>query len=277
MGYDARALERATQTFRADMWQTVCEDAVEECGIEERRFGPIQVTVFEALPDSPFLNQVLGAAEPGAVEDGHLKAAIEWADSFGVNYRVLVARGRPCEGLSEAWLNWHGFEQRRGLVKYVRDASPPDLPWNPEIKVWEIGQEEAHGETLVDGAAPVLGWPSAASHLLFALPVQDRWRTYTAELEEQVVSFGSMLIHCGVAVLGLDATVEEARRRGCNLALLHRRLLAAFEARCDTVVAEVPEGEDEGLAAIRRNLLRAGFVPAYSSMSWQRPPGDLEY
>lgn len=273
MGYDAAALERAAQTFRADMWRTVCDDAIEECGIEERRFGPVQVTVFEAMPDSQLLNRVLGAAEPGACSGGYLRAAIECIDSFGVDYAVSVARGRPGTVGAEAWLNWHGFEQGRGLVKYIRNASLPGFAPTPEITVWEIGEDEADGETMVHGAAEALGLPFPASSLLFGLPIEENWRTYTAELEGEIVSFGSMLIHEGVAALGLDATFEHARRRGCNQALLRQRLLAAFEAGCHTVVAELPLGENPRVEATARNLLRAGFVPAYRSMNWQGPRG----
>ncbi len=271
MQYDSAVLEGISKRFRADMWGTVCEDAVLECGIEECCFGPVQVTVFEALPDSPILNNVLGAAEPGAVEDGHLDAAIEWADSFEVGYRVAVARRRPGTAAAEALLNYHGFEQGRGLVKYVRDASLPDFPGSPEITVWEIGGEEAAGETMVYGAEEALGLPSPASSLLFSLPLQERWRTYTAELEGEIVSFGSMLIEGTVAELGLDATLSGARGRGCNQALLRERILAAIEAGCQTIFAELGESEAEGAVAAARNLLRAGFLPAYRSMNWRRP------
>jgi len=271
MDYDTATLERTAKTFRADMWQTVCEDAVLECGIEEACFGPVQATVFEALPDVPNLNVVLGAAEPGAVKDGHLAAAIAWADGFDVDYRVSVARSRPQTAAAEAWLNWHGFEQGRGSLKYVRDASPPEGPGDPAITVWEIGQEEADGETMVFAVAPALGLPSKAANLLFALPIQEHWRSYTAELEGEIVSFGSMLLHDGIARIGLDATVPSARRRGCNRVLLRERILAAIGAGCHTIFAELDEGECEGLACAGRNLLRAGFVPAYRSMSWQRP------
>jgi GNAT superfamily N-acetyltransferase len=253
------------------MWRTAAPDAVAECGIEERRFGPVQATVFASLPESPVLNQVRGAAEPGAVEEGHLAAALEWARGFGIDCRVPVASRRPGTAAAESWLNRHGFEQGRGLVKYVRDAAWPELPGVPGVTVWEIGEDEADGETMFFGAAPALGLPGPAGTLLFSLPTQENWRTYTAELEGQIVSFGSMLIHEGVAVIDLDATIEGFRRRGCNQALLRTRLLAAAETGCDTVVAELPEGEDEGVATAVRNLLRAGFVPAYRSMNWQRP------
>jgi GNAT superfamily N-acetyltransferase len=271
MEYDPALLEGAWQRRRHDMWRTAAPDAAAECGIVERCFGPVQATVIESLPHSRLINQVLGAAEPGAVRDGHLAAAIEWIDGFGIDYRAPVARRRPETAAAEDWLNRAGFEQGRGLVKYVRDASPPTLPGVPGVTVWQIDEEEAAGETMFFDAAPALGLPSAAGILLFDLPVQENWRTYTAELEGQIVSFGSMLIHEGVAVLDLDATVEDFRGRGCNQALLRRRLVAAAEAGCNTVVAELPEGEDDGVAAAVRNLLRAGFLPAYRSMCWQRP------
>jgi hypothetical protein len=253
------------------MWQTVCEDAILECGIEEECFGPIQATVFEALPDAPKLNLILGAAEPGAVEDGHLDAAIAWMDRFDVDYRVPVPRGRPGMESAEDRLNHLGFEQGRGLLKYVRDASPPSRTGDRAIKVWDIGQEEAAGETMALDAATALGLPSPAGSLLFSLPVQEHWRTYTVELEDRIVSFGSMLLSDGIAWLGLDATVEDARGRGCNQILLRERILAAAEAGCETIFTELEESDSESAATAARNLLRAGFVPAYRSMNWRRP------
>jgi len=271
LDYDAATLERTAKTFRSDMWETVCDDAVTECGIAEARFGPVQVNVFEALPDDPGINLVLGAAEPGAIDGGHLADAIAWADEFDVGYRVSVARGRPGTAAAEDYLNRRGFEQGRGVWKYVRDTSLPDLPGNPAITVWEIGGEVAAGETMVFAAAPALGMSSMAANLLFALPFQERWRIFTAELEGRIVSFGSLLIDGGIARMGLDATVRAARGRGCNQILLRKRILAAIEAGCHTIFAELDENEAEGTAIAGRNLLRAGFVPAYRSMHWQRP------
>ena len=67
----------------------------------------------------------------------------------------------------------------------------------------------------------------SAASLLFALPHQERWRSYTAELEGRIVSFGSMLIDHRVAHVGLDGTVADARCRGCNGVLLRKRILAS--------------------------------------------------
>jgi hypothetical protein len=84
-----------------------------------------------------------------------------------------------------------------------------------------------------------------------------------------------MLIEGEVAELGLDATIESARGRGCNQALLRERILAEVEAGRQTLFAELGKGDPAADAALGRNLLRAGFIPAYSSVSWRRAGGAL--
>jgi hypothetical protein len=66
-----------------------------------------------------------------------------------------------------------------------------------------------------------------------------------------------MLIDDGVAQLGLDGTVEGCRRRGCNQALLRRRLLDAAQAGCHTVFVELGECEPDRLGPAYRNLRRS--------------------
>jgi GNAT superfamily N-acetyltransferase len=274
MEYDAATLERTARTFRSDMWGTACDDAVLDLGIAEARFGPVQVTIFGALGEDPYMNAILGAAEPGAVEDGHLRKAIAWANKFDVSYSVAVARGRPGADAAERYLNHQGFEQGRGHWKHVRDlrdGSLPDLPDDPAITVWHIDDEPSAGETMAINAGSAAGLPAEATHLLYELPTHKRWHTYSAELEGQIVSYGSLMFDDGIARIAFDGTLPEARGRGCNLLLLRTRILAAIDAGCHTIFAELPVGESEGLAAAERNLVRAGFVPAYRTMNWHRP------
>jgi GNAT superfamily N-acetyltransferase len=278
MGYDAALLERVAQRFRRDMWRSVTADAVTESGIQMMRFGPVQATVFGDLPEVRGLNQIQGAAEPGAVEGGHLAAAIEWMRSWEADYRVPVAECRPGAEEAESWLGSHGYERGDGWMKMVREASPLDLPANPDVTVFELGEDEADGEGLCSIAAQALDLPATAETLFFSLPQEERWRCYTAavppeeeHVEEQIVATGSMLIDDGVAQFGPDATLEHARGRGCNTELLRRRLLDAIEAGCHSVFVELGECSPECLAAAYRNLRRAGFEEAYRSRNWQRP------
>ena len=273
MRYDSALLERVAQRFRRDMWDSVVPEAVSESGVEVQRFGPVQATAFGDLPEVYLLQQIQGAAEPGAIEGGHLAAAIEWMRAREVDYRIPVAAGRPGAATAENWLGERGYERGGGWSKLVRDGSPPDFPADPNIVVYRLGEDEAEGEGLSTIAAEALDMPLVAGTLFFSLPQRNGWRCYTAALgpDEVPVATGSMLITDGVAQLGAGTTLAHARGRGCNAALLHRRLLDAHRAGCHTVFVEVGECDLASWSAVCRNLKRVGFEEAYEGRNWQRP------
>jgi len=252
---------------------SVVPEAVTESGVEVERFGPVQATAFADLPEAGCLNQIQGAAEPGAVDEGHLARAVDWMRSREVDYRVPVAEERPGATEAEMWLVGRGYEPGAGWIKLARDASPPDIPEDPAITIYELGEEEGDGEGMSAIVAEALELPITAGTLFFSLPQVPDWRCYTAALsvEEGVVATGSMLIADGVAQLDPGMTLEHARGRGCNTALLRRRLIDAAKAGCHTVFVELGESDAEQIFAASRNLLRAGFEQLYASSTWQRP------
>jgi GNAT superfamily N-acetyltransferase len=273
MHYDSALLERVAQRFRRDMWSSVVAEAVTESGVEMESFGPVQATAFGDLPEIHGLNQVQGAAEPGAVEEGHLAEAVEWMRAREVDYRVPVADTRPGTDEAESWLTDRGYERGRGWVKLVRDASPPDWPEDPTIQIYEIGAEEADGEGMSSIVAEALELPVTAGTLFFSLPQLENWRCYTAALgrDEPIAATGSTLLLDGVAQLGPGMTLPHARGHGLNTALLRHRLLDAIEAGCHTIFVEIGEVDPDTLTGTYRRLCRAGFEEAYQSRNWQRP------
>ena len=80
-----------------------------------------------------------------------------------------------------------------------------------------------------------------------------------------------MMIDGEVAQLGPGNTLKRGRGRGCNLALLERRLADAAAFGCRLAFVEIWECDPERLSAAGRNLLRAGSELAYSGRTWQRP------
>jgi hypothetical protein len=255
------------------MWDSVVPEAISESGVEVETFGPVQATAFGDLPEIHMLQQIQGAAEPGAIEGGYLAAAVEWMRAREVDYRIPVAAGRPGATDAEGWLGGRGYERGAGWVKMVRDSSPPDFQIDPGITLYRLGADEAEGEGLSTIAAEALEIPLVAGTLFFSLPQCNGWHCYTAALGpgEVPVATGSMLIVDGVAQLGAGTTLEEARGQGCNAALLHRRLLDAHRAGCHTVFVEVGECDLASWSAVTHNLRRAGFEEAYEGRNWQRP------
>lgn len=273
MDYDSARLEMVSQRFRREMWKSVVPEAVSESGVELERFGPVQATTFGDLPAILSLNQIQGAAEPGAIDSGHLAAAIEWMRQHEVHFCVPVAEARPGADAAHAWLGDRGYEQGTGWVKFVRDLSPPEFEVDPGIAIYELGSEEIDGEALSAIVAEAMNLPAPAGTLFFSLPQRPDWRCYTAALEpgELVVSTASMMIDGDVVQLGPGNTVERARGHGCNLALLQRRLIDAAAMGCRTAVVELWDCEPDSLSSAGRNLLRAGFEMAYMGRIWQRP------
>jgi hypothetical protein len=268
--YDGSAVAAAELRFREDLWRTAPSDAVQEAEVRMERFGPILATVFADLPKVALVNMVLGAAEPGAVDDGHLSQAIEWLRSREVDYRVLVAEDRPGTTAAEDWLLSRGYVPGDVIRRYLRPATTriADIP--DRVTIRELGALETEGMSHI--VAKSMKLSGLATVLFFGLPEQEGWRCYSAKLDGQEVACGSMLTMDKLALLALDATLPAARGNGCQTALIARRLADAARAGCENVVAEVCDGYPATPSAIA-NLTRAGFLEIPGATNWGRPTG----
>jgi GNAT superfamily N-acetyltransferase len=268
MRYDAAAIAAAELHFREGIWGAAPRDAVDELEIRKRWFGPVLATTCAGLADSALMNTVQGAAEPGAIEDGHLAEAVEWMRSREVDYLVQVASDRPGSEAAETWLAQRGYEQGPTMRRYIRPGKAPSAGSESLVEVRELTAADTEGMSLI--FADAIGVSDLATVPLLGLPDLEGWHCYAAYLDEREVACGAMLLHDGIAVLGLDATAPDARHRGCQMALIQRRLAEAAQADCTTVLAESCEVPADRAAA-GRNFLRAAFAEAGRSVGWRRP------
>jgi GNAT superfamily N-acetyltransferase len=268
-GYEAEALDVLEQRFWREIWETAVPDAVDEHGIAIERFGPVQATAIADLPDQRWLNLVLGATAPGAVEGGHLEEAVKWIEGIGVDYYVPVTPGVPGTGAAEDWLNQRGYGHGYGWMKFLRDASPPDLPEPPGVEVFELAEGEGEGFSAI--VAEGFGMPVWAGTLFYDLPGREGWHCYVAAVDGEAAGAAAMLAHGGIAEFGLAATLDSARGRGCQTALLRRRIADAAAVGCHTLFVETGERRPDRPEGSYRNILRAGFREAYLRPNWQTP------
>lgn len=264
--YDPARLDRAERRFWHDLWSAVPAEVARERGVELRRFGPVQASIVAALPDLHSLNLVLGAAEAGAVSGGHLAAATEWVAARGVTPYVPVTPGLTETEAAESWLGANGFSPARAWMKFVRDAHPPRFaePAGVEVVRLRSSAEEPFGAIVAAG----FGLPAWAGDFFARLPDNPAWRCYVARVDGTAQACGAMLIDGEVAELGVGATLEAGRRRGCQLALLRRRIADAAEAGCRLLFVETGARGESGPAGSHRNILRAGFEEAYLRPNW---------
>lgn len=252
--------------FWRDIWDSVPAAVAAEHGIERRDFGPVQATVVAALPRIGMLNLVLGATAGQAVHRRHLGEALEWTRALGVEPYVPVTPAALGTEAAERWLREHGYQRGRAWMKFGRDAHPPRFEAADAVEVVELGGvgEEPFGMIAATG----FGLPAWAAALFADLPGQPGWRCYVARVEGQPQACAAMLIDADVAQLGIAATLEPARGRGCQLALLRRRILDAAAAGCESLFVETGERVPGQPSPSYRNLLRAGFEEADLRPNW---------
>ncbi|HET7443864.1 MAG TPA: GNAT family N-acetyltransferase [Solirubrobacterales bacterium] len=267
VGYDSTALDATDRRFWREIWDSVPAAVATERGIERRQFGPIQATIATELAQVGMLNLVLGAAEPGAVADGHLAAAASWTLERGVSPYVSVTPGLAEAESAEAWLGENGFVPAYAWMKFVRDAHAPRFKVRDDVQVVEVTDPDQ--EPFGTIAAVGFGMPAWAGDFFAHLPGREDWHCYVAKVDGEAVACGAMLLDGGVAELGIGATLESARRRGCQLALLHRRITDAAAAGCTTLLVETGERVPGRPSGSYRNILRAGFEEAYLRPNWK--------
>jgi len=266
VAYDSMALDRTERRFWGDIWESVPAEVAREHRVELRRFGPVQASIVADLPATGMLNLLLGAAaDPGAE---HLQAAAEWAEAQGVAPYVPLTPGLPRSGAAEAWLRGNGFEPAYAWMKFVRDPHPPRFPAPQGVEVVELTAPDQGPFGTI--AAIGFGLPAWTAELFARLPGRDGWRCYAARVDGEAQACAAMLIEDGVAEFGIAATLESARGRGCQTALLHRRIRDAAAAGCRTLFVETGERVPDRPSASYRNILKAGFEEAYLRPNWQR-------
>jgi GNAT superfamily N-acetyltransferase len=264
--YDSAALDRAERRFWCEVWQSVPEDVAREHGIELRRFGPIQASIATGLPEVGMLNLLLGAAEDAGAE--HLEAAARWAEERSVAPYVPLTPGLVGSDAAATWLQENGFEPAYGWMKFVRGSHPPRFPMPKGVEVVELTSPDQ--EPFGTIAAIGFDLPAWGAEFFAHLPGRDRWRCYVAKIDGKAQGCAAMLIEEGIAEFGVAATLEGARGRGCQTALLHRRICDAAEAGCRTLFVETGERVPDRPSASYRNILKAGFEEAYLRPNWQR-------
>jgi GNAT superfamily N-acetyltransferase len=261
-------LDRTERRFWREIWESVPPGVATEHGIEMKAFGPLQASLATSLPGRTMMNLVLGAAEPGAVAEGQVEAAVAWADARGAEPFVPVTPGLPDSGVAQEWLAANGFARGHGWMKFVRDAHPPRFKVAGDVEVVALTSPEQEPFGMI--AATGFGLPAWAAAFFADLPGRKSWRCYVACVDGTAQACAAMLVDGAVAELGIAATLGPARGRGCQLALLHRRIVDAAAAGCDTLLIETGEPVPGRPSASYRNILRAGFKEAYLRPNWQR-------
>jgi hypothetical protein len=265
--FDPAALERTEARFWREIWDAAPTALGVAKGVRRAEFGPVQATVIAALPEVRMLNLILGGARGDAAAEGFLEEAIDWGREQEVRGFALVDPNLPAADAAERALTRSGFEQDHAWMRFVRDAHPPRFKVPTDVEVVEVdgSDEEAPFGSI---AALGFGLPSWTASLFAPLPALPNWRCYLALIDGEPQACAAMLLDGEVAELGVMATLEGGRRRGCQLALLARRIEDAAAAGAHTLFVETGARVPGRPSTSYGNVLRAGFEEAYLCPGW---------
>jgi hypothetical protein len=280
--FDPAALERVEARFWREIWDAAPRALAVAKGVRRAEFGPVQATVTAAASEQRFMNLVLGAGRADAAAEGFLEEALDWVREQGVRGFALLESGPPDAergesaatgaptaearpsgaAAAEATLAAAGYERSHDWMRFVRDAHPPRFKVAAEVEVVEVDGSDPDAP-FGQVAALGFGLPPWTASLFAPLPALPDWRCYLARSGGEPQACAAMLVDGEVAEFGIAATLEGGRRRGCQLALLARRIEDAAAAGVRTLFAETGDRVPGHPSTSYGNLLRAGFEPAY--------------
>jgi len=167
-----------------------------------------------------------------------------------------------------ALLNERGYQpieltsvMYRPIWRGVRLASP--LNEKVRARLAREGEEELWAKTAARGWSGETGFSDLLTGLFYISAKRSVNLSFVAEVDEQAIATGSLLIHEGVALLAGASTIPEGRKQGAQLSLLEIRLRHAAEKGCDIAMMGAAPG-----SASQRNAERQGFRIAYTRIKW---------
>jgi len=167
-----------------------------------------------------------------------------------------------------ALLNERGYQpieltsvMYRPIRRGVRLASP--LNEKVRARLAREGEEELWAQTAAKGWSGETEFSDTLTGLFYISAKRSVCLSFVAEVDEQAIATGSLLIHDGVALLAGASTIPEGRKQGAQLSLLEIRLRHAAEKGCDIAMMGAAPG-----SASQRNAERQGFRIAYTRIKW---------
>ena len=255
----ARRLERRTGEDYADGLQAEI-DAGRAPEAEIRRWGE---TIAIKRPGWPG-NQVFCF---GVGDLGHLPAILDFFGGGAPQFYLSSNGFAPQVGqaLAAAGFYQDGFEQALTYgLPLAESAEPP-----AGIAIEPV--DEANAEVFLDVMAEGFGWDPAWREGAKAGERGNLGRpgyhAFLACCDGEPAATGVLKIKDGMGNLVGGATAPAQRRKGCQLALLQRRLYEAGRLGCAVAVS----GGAYGSSSLR-NQHRAGLRIAYIESGWKKGP-----
>ncbi len=253
-------LERIELSAVLDFFAAAPSDVLRALDLAVLDLGDAAAFSIGAHPKMLLFNRVLGLEEG----DAALPQIERWFASRGCTFALSLRTGADLEGV----LDERGYRRGTAFMKFRRGIEQPSVRRSP-LRTERIREERAgdYG-TFV---AALFGLGSPLDRWFAALCTRARWACFAAFDESRLIGTAAAHFADTLGWLGAAGTLEDARRRGAQAALLAARIHAAGDAGVRLLATETVDRVDGIPGPSFRNVLRAGFEEAYVQQWWLPP------
>ena len=230
--------------------------------IHIKTFGDVIATVY---PEDPHFNHVFNLSErtidrltqiKGFYKQHHLSF---WITMNPIDFTVKVSQSFIKQNFYPA-----GYH-----TKFIGRPTQAKMISTPGIRTYRVKAKnlERAVETSLEGiGVPKKAWEQQKPRIRLHLEIPETYWFY-AKVDGIAAGTGFSYIKNNFAYLAGAHTRQTFRGRGCQTALINRRIKLAEELGCEFIVGAA----DFGTTSFR-NMLRSGLQIAYTEVWWQGMP-----
>jgi len=238
-------------------------------GLRIDRFGDVMAPLAANAPELDFMNRVAGLT-PQNVDV--LPRVLSLYRATGIRpWFEIAPYSRPGDPVGVALASagavpeWHSTLLYAPAAVATMQSGPAGGPSTP-VSVRRVEAEE------ISRFAEILlrGWEVPDDELADA--VEDHghwhgvpgWHLYVAEVEGEAAAAAVLQVRGGVGYLASASTLPAQRNKGCQSALIRRRIVDAAAQGCDILCGQALFGSTS-----QQNMERAGLRPACTLTTWR--------
>lgn len=261
---DRDELERIERDAWTDMFAASPPPFTAGAGLASGEFDGAAAFAIQAAPAIQFNRAQAASLE--RLSDRELDAVLDWLAGHCAPVWALQTVSDETSRLAA-----RGLRAASSWTKFRRSsADAPAAATALEIRAVQGPGARDFGATVQAG----FGAPPPFAFWAATLAGRPRWTTYVAYDGGTPAAAAALFVDRGIGWLGLGCCLPGHRGRGAQSALLARRIADAQGAGASVVVTETgtpPPGEEASHPSFR-NIVRAGFEPAYARMNFR--PAD---
>src|SRR5260370_27023143 len=260
-----QSIVQSEATYMSSRLMSV-QEQFDDPGIQIARFGNAIAFVTQSLSGNPVFNRVIGLT---AQDEGSIDPILQWYSKNGIPCRIDLCPYQTDQDLLLSLVK-HGLYQGSYEMVLYGVPSPRISPLPQHIVVRNVHQHELdlYSDLYAQGFLEFYEGLDVDIRLVgeYAKVLYGRpgWHLYLAFVEETPAAVALLHIQEQIASLVAGATVPQFRGRGCQTALIQRRIADAAHAGCTLLVTQTGVG-----TVSQHNMERAGMHIAYTKAVWK--------